>query len=285
MNRPIETTSASKVTEIKMKRQSHKGTILLVEGATDSNLFKKLLDCEQCNIRSLGGKEVIIEVLKILERQNEEGILSIVDADFEHIEGYEYKSKNLLRTETCDIEGLLLKSRALEFLFLERVNEKNLKQFIQNGEIRTILLSKAKYIGFLRILSKRNNWLLDFSNLRYGKFIDKMTLNIDVEEMVLTVLANTVDFFKVGGLEIIELVENFESIKLDLWVICNGHDIMNILLISLKNIFGKYSRNMKFEELESLLRMNYELRFFKKTKIYEGIKNWEQLNNTYKVLE
>ncbi|MHA1223337.1 MAG: DUF4435 domain-containing protein, partial [Candidatus Heimdallarchaeaceae archaeon] len=105
--RPIDTSPASKFSELLFVRQKHSNSILLVESQTDSQLFKKLLDCHLCNIRPIGNKVEVLEVMRIVKQKHEPGILAIVDADFEHIEGYEFNSDDVLRTETHDIEGIM----------------------------------------------------------------------------------------------------------------------------------------------------------------------------------
>ena len=102
--RPIDISPSSEFTAIKIKRQDFDGSFLLVEGITDSKLFSKLLDCNSCNIRPVEGKENVIEIIKIANKILEPGILSIVDADFDHVLGCEYEHNNILRTETYDLE-------------------------------------------------------------------------------------------------------------------------------------------------------------------------------------
>ncbi len=285
--RPIDISPSSEFTAIKIKRQDFDGSFLLVEGITDSKLFRKLLDCNSCNIRPVEGKENVLEIIKLANKSFEPGILSIIDADFDHISGFEYEHTNILRTETYDLEGLMLKSKALDFLLEEKSDKQKLKKFLQEKNIRTILLSKAQSIGYLRLTSLESNWKIKFSNMQFDRFVEKETLEIILDELVSAVRDITLygDFYKEDMLEIIKILENFKSPTDDLWLICNGHDLMNILSIGLKFIFGKIGKEFHTKEIEWKLRDYYNLSYFKTTQLYNCLRTWEERNKPYKVLK
>jgi len=269
-----------------VSRSDKKKSSLLVEGSTDSKLFSKLLNCDYCFIhragsyKNISAKKRVIEVVKILQERTFHGFFAIVDADLEHIDEYVFSSPNLLRTDTYNIESLMLKSDALEILLTRNANSEKLKKYQEKFNVRKQLLTSTKPIGLLRLINKRNNWRMTFQHLNFEDFICKKTLTIKVEELIMSLSGiNLRDFF--------EIEEELNKVSLkneNLWLICNGHDMMGILLIGFYFIIGDLNKNLNRYRLEDLLRSSYEISFFKETNLFSDIKKWEQANTPFRVL-
>ncbi|TVQ50985.1 MAG: DUF4435 domain-containing protein, partial [Spirulina sp. DLM2.Bin59] len=75
---------------IRMKRSTFVGVFLLVEGSKDKKLYERFFEKSLCQIVVISGKPSsklkIISVLGILEESKFQGVLGIVDADFDHLE-------------------------------------------------------------------------------------------------------------------------------------------------------------------------------------------------------
>jgi hypothetical protein len=70
-------------------------SFLLVEGHTDGNFCQNFTDIKKCQIVIAYSKSTAIQVLSILEKEAVPGILAIVDADFDMLEGKSPHSPNL----------------------------------------------------------------------------------------------------------------------------------------------------------------------------------------------
>ena len=74
---------------IQMQRETFSGTFLLVEGSTDRVFYERFVNEADCVLKSLEGKpsskQRVIAVLEILEKYHFQGVLAIVDADFDHL--------------------------------------------------------------------------------------------------------------------------------------------------------------------------------------------------------
>jgi len=287
MTVPIKISPESFVSELMLMRDKYNGSFLIVEGDTDARLFERL-KYKKCKIRAVGGKYRAIKVTMIMEKRNFQGALTIVDADFDHIEGYEYDNKNLHRTDTYDLDSMMINSPALEKLLSEKTNRNKLREFTSSMDIRSKLLCNAKKIAFLRLLALRKKWRLSFKELNFKNFIDKRTLNISENSLIKAVLENSKNasqsFEQIQKeLELIKL-ELTKSEKVDPWLICNGHDMLEILNIGYQNIFGLYCKNLNEKELGTLLRLAYESNFFKNTTLYNNIIQWEKANFPFKII-
>jgi hypothetical protein len=61
-------------------------SFLIVEGYTDSNLFKRFINKDKCQISVADSKSNALQVLSILDGAGFRGTLAIVDADFDLLE-------------------------------------------------------------------------------------------------------------------------------------------------------------------------------------------------------
>ncbi len=97
-----------------LSRANFLGTLLIVEGPSDSRLFKKFSDQSACKTIPAGGKRHAIDAIDILDKRGLSGALAIVDADYFHLDRVKLSSKNVLLTDEHDLELMLLLSNALD---------------------------------------------------------------------------------------------------------------------------------------------------------------------------
>ncbi|WP_422543456.1 DUF4435 domain-containing protein [Methanosarcina sp.] len=268
--------------EIHSLRQAHQGSFLLVEGSSDSRFYKKYIDSEKCQTIPACKKDIILELIPRMHRFK--GIVGIVDSDFSYVEGESVRSENIIMTDTHDIETLIIESPALEGVFLEYIDEDKLRELETNvgKNIRDIVLCSGKYIGLLLLYSNKKQLYLKFENINFLKFIDRETLSINVEKLIEVVLENSNrQHIKVEN--ILSELEKMEKNEFNLWCVCRGHDLVKILFIGIKYIFG--SSNARYLDdpkgLERALRLAYESNFFVKTEIYNYMRQWESKNTPF----
>lgn len=257
-------------------------SFLIVEGDTDARVWKNLVDSTKCRVENAYNKKNVVTVLNILEQGNFAGVLAVVDADFDILEGTVSVSQNLLFTDTHDLETMLLKSPALDKVLLEHGSEDKIKGFAK--DIRQTLLESAKVIGYLRWASLKFDYCLKFEDLAFKKFVDERTLILNQSELIKTVKNNSQKL----GLDEPEIIVKMDSLKTDtqdIWYICCGHDMICILSIALCKALGSCnSKQVEPNVLEINLRLAYESAHFRLTKLYIAIQTWEQTNQPFQVL-
>jgi hypothetical protein len=258
------------------------GSILIAEGDTDARVWKRFVDSTKCRVEIAHNKDNAVKVLNILEQGNFVGVLAIVDADFDILEGTVSVSQNLLFTDTHDLETMLLKSPALEKVLSEHGSEDKIKGFAK--DVRQTLLESAKIIGYLRWASLKFDYCLRFEDLAFNKFVDKETLALNESDLMKTVKNNSQKL----GLDEQEIRANMNSLKTntqDIWYICCGHDMIAILSIALCKALGSCnSQKVEPNVLEQNLRLAYESSYFCKTQLYAAIQDWEKTNHPFQVL-
>jgi len=118
---------------IRLRRSTFSGTFLLVEGSLDRIFYERFVEKVACVLISISGKPSsklrVVAVLSILEKSNFQGVLAIVDADFDHLQVSSHNSPNLIRTDTHDLETMLLNSSALDKVIAEFGSEEKVVSF------------------------------------------------------------------------------------------------------------------------------------------------------------
>jgi Protein of unknown function (DUF4435) len=273
---------ANQIRLLRNQPQYTEHSFLIVEGDTDARVWKNLVDSTKCRVENAHNKNNAVAVLNILEQGNFAGVLAVVDADFDILEGTLPLSANLLFTDTHDIETMLLKSPALEKVLSEHGSELKVKGF--GKDIRQTLLESAKVIGYLRWASLKFNYALKFEGLVFSKFVDDKTLALNESKLLQTVKNNSQKL----GLDKQEIIAKMDSLKTDaqdMWYVCCGHDMICILSIALCKALGtRNSKQVEPDILEKDLRLAYESSHFRLTQLYTAIQDWEKTNQPFQVL-
>lgn len=267
-------------------------TFLLLEGTTDENVYKYFIDKSVCQIIVMNNKNMAIQVLTILEKDSFVGILAILDADFDVLEGKFPSSQNLLFTDTHDLEMMMAKSPALEKVLSVFASQKKMDAFINTygQDIRSKLLSCAMHVGYLRWVSLRENFSLNFNDLNFGDFM-KDPLIVDTAKLINLLRSRSYGTTKSKlaspptNSDIHSKLQILMDDTHDQWYVCCGHDIIGILSLWLRKLLGdQKEQSVRTEFLEICLRLAYERPYFAKTQLYAAIRLWEQNNAPFIVL-
>lgn len=279
--------------EVRMLRTVHDGTIIIFESENDIRNFIKFFD-DNCECIPAFGKKNATGALKMIDRDNIEGVLTIVDNDYWFLESFKIDSPNMLVTDSHDSETMILQSGALDNLLLELADESKLQKFVSKEAkgIREILLEKGKYIGYFRwFLSKYKIRAFILRDLKFQRFINSNSLIIDIDKLIWEALKKNLkvihipDNFKTFKKYVLIVLNDLDKKGYDLWHICAGHDLIKILIIGLKFIFGnKTGKNIYQRLLEITMRLSYAINHFQTTKLYKSIKVWEEKNFHFTVL-
>ncbi|MEM1168633.1 MAG: DUF4435 domain-containing protein [Cyanobacteria bacterium P01_H01_bin.35] len=278
--------------KVRLLRDVYKSqTLLLVEGSSDKTFYQRFVEESKCELVIISGnpssKERVISVLKILEKSNFQGIVAIVDADFDRLTPpTDQKSANLLYTDSHDLETMLINSPAFDKVISEFGSEEKISQFKKDikPDIRLVILESAVPIGYLRWISLDDRLDLTFENITFSKFIDEKTLRINKLKFIGEVKKKSQAF----SLKEEDLQQQFIDKKngdRDPWQICCGHDLVEILSLGLRKTIGSNkATDVEAISLERNLRLAYEAVYFQGTQLYSHIRTWENNNKPFKLL-
>ena len=267
-----------------MHRQANAGACLLLEGRTDALIFERFIDKETCFVTISHSKDNSIGALDLLEDEGFEGILCIVDADFDRLDENIYDLDNLVVTEFHDMEIVIFMSRALEVFLLNRAEADKLagQEKATGKDIRQRILESASELGYCRWANERRGWDLNFKDLDFV-FIDELSL-ISLPRIYRTVSENSPGA-TCNENQLQEEVAFLKTRSQDLQQICCGHDVATILGISLRRIFSRLKEAQTWRsEVEAGLRLAFDREAFQETNLYEAVRGWEGMNLGYRVL-
>jgi len=261
-------------------------SFLVVEGDTDRRFYKTFVDETRCNITVAFSKPSVFAVLLILEQNDIHGVLAIVDADFDVIQGQIPSSPNVLYTDTHDFETLIIKSPALEKVLSEFGSENKIEQFKQNvgKDVRTVLLECGTPIGYLRWASLQNGYFLKFEGLDFRKFLDQVNLTISEAKLIKAVKDKS-QRHDIPNDQIKNSLQELKRGDHDLWHLCCGHDLASILSVMLHRAIGTNDTgDISPVLIERSLRLAYERLHFQQTQLYVSIQRWEEANEPFVIL-
>ncbi len=268
--------------ELRMRRSSHQGTFLIVEGVSDAKSYRQLTDANHCELVIARNRDMAISILKILQAPMVPGVVAIVDKDFDELNGLLPDIPNLFFTDTHDLETMLLRSPALEKLISEFGSEEKLKAF--KNDVRETVLAAGCTIGYLRWISLKDALHLKFEGISFSDFIDK---DLKINESVL--VKEVKNKSQRPNLDVSDLQQRLKHQKdpnHDRWQLCCGHDFMSILSFGLRKAIGSQNPNaVTVEILERSLRLAYEQVYFQATELYVTIGRWEKDHHPYRILK
>jgi hypothetical protein len=261
-------------------------TFLLVEGDTDKRFYEAFTDQKGCAIHVAYSKSTALEVLSILEHNRMTGVLAIVDADFDVLEGKQYTSPNIFLTDTHDVELMIIQSAAFEKVLREFGSANKLENIQRRTgkDIRTLLLDRSKIFGYMRWVSLKKELSLKFDGLELHKYIDRDTFSIN-EMKTLDYLRNKSQQLHISAKQLQANIAEIKSDEHDVWHVCCGHDLTNMLSWGLRGALGTNDpHEVTPPFIEKSLRLAYEYEYFKKTRLYTALRVWEETNKPFVIL-
>ena len=286
-----ERAAANIANSIRMKRSQYpERATLIVEGNDDKALFGRYADSRSCVIVVAHGRPKVVDAILELDKSQFRGALGIVDADFEVLEDRAPPSSNILVTDRHDAECMMLASPALEHVLRELGEETLLEAFQKErgANARDHLLSMGKVIGYLRWASARHQWSLRFEGLNFKAFLREKDFIID-RRLLFEESRRHQGGERAGPVPSVEEMEarvnELNQPEHDVWHVCCGHDLVEILSIGLRRVLGKKNEaDVRKERLEQQLRLAYEERYFLRTTLHVSIRAWEQKNLPFRIL-
>lgn len=262
------------VTEISMSVS--KQPWLVVEGDSDGVFFstKKFRQLPTIVV-ALGWENVVGVISKVIEESITKSVFGFIDKDYREELGIVIDESYMVTTDFRDIEISLFESTALHRLIVEYGSKFKLpmdsKEAIDIEGIKEKIYSIAFIMGRLRYFSLKNGYHYPISMLNFSKFIDQKTLDIDKEKLLAQINSKSdkkIDF------DILNLMleEKLPNRLIDVKNICSGHDVIEILGLALRKMWGSNnSGEMTREKLESSFRIGYSHDEFSKTQMFSQL--------------
>ena len=267
---------------IRMKRSHHKGCFLIVEGRGDRLFFEQFVDRDDRAVEVAEDKQSVADAVAILESDRFPGVVGVMDADLDHVDGHDWQSDNIILLETYDLEALLIKSSALGRVLVELGSANKIARF--GKDVREALVEAAVPIGCLRLHSRRSRSNLRFDGIRYARCIDAESLKIDVEALVQEV-KNRTKRSDLAWDPTAQEIRGIDGAVGDRWLVCWGTDMVAILGIGLRRILGtNNAQAVAPSEIRRCLRLAYQWRDLLNSRLAQDLLEWTERNPGFRIL-
>lgn len=273
---------------VRMMRPVYGGSVVLVEGDSDARVYGRFVDDDNCRVVTAHGKSNALLALGILEKGSFRGVLAIVDSDFWKLEETDPGSPNVMVTDTHDLETMIISSEAMETVLTEFGSPPKMKRL--GRPVSEVLVKAALPIGYLRFISssKQDNLSLRFKNISYAAVLvtENKTVRTDIDALLREVRAKT----PTASFDTKEMkqrvVKLLRSGGDDPWQVCRGHDMVHILSIGLREVFGnRNAKTISYDQIDRIMRIAYGLAEFSHTKLYGLLKEWKRTNPGFHVIQ
>lgn len=250
--------------------------ILLVEGKSDIRLFRNIIQHKNISIESIDGKKDLLKAMKTLVPEIPDKILSICDADHDHLRGKKEKREkyHIYLTDYHDAEMLLLSSPSLKSFIDEYAANADCSIQLKQ-HLLTNALNAAYIMGLVRWINTDKSLNINFKGLNYSEFIDVHNLTIKFNkkyyiESLLTrskKLKSNLDYDKLDS-----YIDSYNVKEACKFQVCSGHDVTNIIAIVFRQKRISMLTNINHTKIESSLRIGYQRDAFYVTMLFKKLK-------------
>lgn len=171
------------VSEARMSRtKNRKQTYLLVEGDADIAFFKNIIDRTCCKVKFCNGKSNVEKAIENCNKAKLNGIIGIVDRDFDLLLNNNQSIENLFKTDTHDLETMSIRDGAFERLNNEYGDDEKIEIF-ENRNKESVLkriLTIGSILGKVRIADMLNKFEIGFNDMQLEDYIlDELSLDYE----------------------------------------------------------------------------------------------------------
>jgi hypothetical protein len=237
---------------------------VLVEGINDCKIYPKFFDKNKTSVEYVnGGKGQVLIALNELKKITKQ-VISICDADFNHLQNVVPYTNNLFFTDYHDIE--------MTMLFIDGVLNDTLTEYKLQNNSSAILrkaLEEAQIIGYIRWHNEIDVIKLDFKGMGLGHFVMPHDINAHLDVDIYINALNKRSKHKTKTITYAE-INNFMLTHNtdDLFNLCNGQDVTALISLIIDS-------GISHENFCSILRASFNVNYFHKTKLYSNILKWQ----------
>ncbi|MFR9719805.1 DUF4435 domain-containing protein [Aeromonas diversa] len=258
----MQQTPSEIVTEIIMSRDSRPW--LAVEGDSDERLLRTRTYPVPLKIVLGHGWEGVRDIiLEHAKEQSNAKLIGLVDRDYRDHLNCQLAHNQLILTDFRDIENMLFNSSALarvisEYASINKIPKNNIGELDINT-IRNCIYRSSVLLGKLRIYCQANNIDISFKTIDHKKFVCDRTLSIDTNKLLAHLSG------KNPGKKSLSQ-EDYNNAQALTWLneqlnqpqfIANGHDVMALLCIAFRRMWGSCGGEITPETVEGIFRIGY----------------------------
>ena len=263
--------------EIRMERQKHKGSFLLVEGGNDWKRFGKFLSKDECSVVVCHGRSNVEKSVALLHDRGALGNLGLIDQDFDKVLKKATPVDDVITSNFHDFDIDMFLTPAFERYLLEVARPNIFDNEKTVDDLRSEIMGFIRPVSALRLVNQYFNLRYDLKNLDIKDFlVDEV---VDIDRMILSVSTGKFS----GEKEIADLKKRVVSClnsKVDLRDFSNGHDVFAAISLFLENKIGsRRGTGNHPREIERVMRLTFDDGDMEESGLANKIRVWERDNN------
>lgn len=265
-----------------MRRQTHKGAFVLVEGRSDVLRFKKFFSQDAMFV-PCHGKSMLLTVVEQFHEVGFEGLIGLVDSDFDRILETIKSCESLCYSAHHDFDMDVICSGALDRYLNEVADLKKLGSYRDTSVVIKFLMELIHPISSLRYVNQKYSLGYKLDNLSHYNFCDGHSLDLDrLIDDVSQGKFNAINHRAELKRKILEACD----VQRSLAQLTSGHDLCAAIGIGLRNRLGSRSVPQTLRtEVEKHLRLTYDRDDFENCVVKTFCENWQKENSKYRLLK
>jgi hypothetical protein len=255
--------------EVSMLRAGMRGPIVLVEGDSDTRLYRKfMLPTPHVRLTHCDGKPVLIETMELLRERGIRQVFGICDADFDRIVG-QAAQPDVLRADLHDAEMMIVYSPSFRHVCDELYGTTLSDRTFQKR--RDELLEVAACIGSARMWNNTNQARLNFKAVEPGGYL-RGDEGFDYTAYASKLLEESAND-SISLQNILQIMRNSRG-GVSNGEMASGHDFAALLdrdaaIKGERNCYGH-------DVVEKMLRLSFDVNSFGGTELVLNLRRWEQ---------
>jgi hypothetical protein len=271
-------TSDEIANEIRMRSLYDRGPFILVEGSSDAIFFSYHMTANIENIIPTFGWERMFDVIVSLPTELQDKTIGLIDLDYRDIVRTRPKPANVFTTDSHDLETMMFSSNAFQKVLIHKSSKQKVKAYPSGSRgVKKAIIKLAKFIGYVRFYSQYKGKHYSFDEMHIEKFIRRNDLCFSESKFTSHLRSNNPQNSSIPN-KILKpcIVEcNKVAILNNPYMLCCGHDLMEIMAIGLKSMWGSFSaREISGKLLEDSFMLAYTCGMFSQTNLFRQISDW-----------
>lgn len=248
--------------------------LVLVEGIDDLPIYRKFFDMNKVDIKDCNGCEhvkVVHDTIK-QEREGNKPFLSILDGDFNQLNGNVPFDSNVFYTDYHDSELLISGNKQVRYKIF-----KDLLPKVKAIDIRERAQKELFYVSFAKWFNVYRHLSFKFEGLDLINCMPNQVISESVALQYFKPSPNGISKFPFKAFRIFQSKNRNPNLD----QLTNGHDLITRMAGILRK---KYQLQISDKDLRDRFCKAFENSHAQKTKLYKNIASWSKQNNLHILL-
>lgn len=245
--------------------------LVLVEGIDDLPIYRKFFDMNKVDIKDCNGCEhvkVVHDTIK-QEREGNKPFLSILDGDFNQLNGNVPFDSNVFYTDYHDSELLISGNKLVRYKVF-----KDLLPKVKAIDIRERAQKELFYVSFAKWFNVYRHLSFKFEGLDLINCMPNQVISESVALQYFKPSPNGISKFPFKAFRIFQSKNRNPNLD----QLTNGHDLITRMAGILRK---KYQLQISDKDLRDRFCKAFENSHAQKTKLYKNITSWSKQNNLH----